>query len=107
MLATSGNETGWGGGFARFGNFFGFNGSGPGGTYMTTGKPSVAVQMFPANANGFLMSGQEFVNNVCHLMNAIYRKQVGRNLRRNLQMHFGIGAAEQSSFGVLHINFCQ
>ena len=68
VLATSGNETGWGGGFARFGNFFGLHGSGPGGTYMTTGKPSVAVQMFPANANGFLMSGQEFVNNVSPFM---------------------------------------
>jgi len=67
VLAVAGNETGYGGGFAQYGNFFGLHGAGPAGTYHTTGTPSVPVQMFPVS-NGFLLSGQVFVNNVSPFM---------------------------------------
>ena len=63
VLAVAGNETGYGGGFAQYGNYFGLHGSGPAGTYYTTGTPSVAVAKFPV-ANGFLLSGQVFVSRV-------------------------------------------
>jgi len=63
VLAVAGNETGWGGGFAQYGNFFGLHGSGPAGSYQTTGKPSVSVAKFPVQG-GFLQSGQAFVGNV-------------------------------------------
>jgi len=62
VLAVAGNETGYGGGFAKFGNFFGLHGSGPAGTYYTT-QNHTPVAMFPVQ-NGFLLSGQQFVNNV-------------------------------------------
>jgi hypothetical protein len=67
VLAVAGNETGYGGGFAKYGNFFGLHGSGPAGTYHTTGTPSVPVAMFPVS-NGFLLAGQAFVNNVSPFM---------------------------------------
>ena len=60
VLATAGNETGYGGGFANIGNYFGIHGAGPSGTYWTTGNPSAPVAKFPVS-NGFLLSGQVFV----------------------------------------------
>ena len=66
-LAVAGNETGYGGGFAQYGNYFGLHGSGPAGTYHTTGTPSVPVAMFPVS-NGFLLSGQVFVGHVSPFM---------------------------------------
>jgi RHS repeat-associated protein len=62
VLATAGNETGWGGGFAIYGNYFGIHGSGPAGTYYTT-ENHTPVAKFPVS-NGFLLSGQVFVNNI-------------------------------------------
>lgn len=67
VLAVAGNETGYGGGFAQYGNYFGLHGSGPAGTYHTTGTPSVPVAMFPVS-NGFLLSGQVFVGHVSPFM---------------------------------------
>jgi hypothetical protein len=66
VLAAAGNETGYGGGFARFGNFFGLHGPGPAGTYYTT-QNKTPVAMFPVQ-NGFLLSGLVFVNNVGQYM---------------------------------------
>lgn len=65
ILAVAGNETHYGDPttFARFGNFFGLHGSGPGGTYYTTDNHT-PVQKFVPGTNGFLVSGQEFVKNV-------------------------------------------
>lgn len=64
VLAVAGNETHYGDTqtFARFGNFFGLHGSGPAGTYYTTDNHT-PIQKFPVQ-NGFLLSGQQFVNNV-------------------------------------------
>ena len=62
VLATAGNETGYGGGFAIYGNYFGLHGSGPAGTYPTTDNQT-PIAKFPV-ANGFLLSGQVFVNNI-------------------------------------------
>jgi hypothetical protein len=62
VLATAGNETGFGGGFAKYGNYFGLHRSGPEGTYYTT-ENHTPVAKFPVS-NGFLLSGQQFVNNV-------------------------------------------
>lgn len=67
VLAVAGNETGYGGGFAQYDNYFGLHGSGPAGTYHTTGTPSVPVAMFPVG-NGFLLSGQVFVGHVSPFM---------------------------------------
>jgi RHS repeat-associated protein len=66
VLAVAGNETGFGGGFAKYGNYFGLHGSGPSGTYYTT-QNHTPVAMFPV-INGFLLSGQAFVNNVSPFM---------------------------------------
>jgi hypothetical protein len=74
VLAVAGNETSYGGGFASFGNFFGLHGNGPAGTYYTT-QNSTPVMMFPTQ-NGFLLSGQTFVNNVGPYM----QPQMGTNL---------------------------
>lgn len=72
VLATAGNETHYGDltkGFAKYGNFFGLHGSGPAGTYFTTGtvlnprthkKEPVPVAKFPVD-RGFAMSGDAFV----------------------------------------------
>jgi RHS repeat-associated protein len=63
VLATSGNETGYGGGFANIGNYFGIHGAGPEGTYWTPRTPTAApvpVAKFPTSS-GFLLSGQVFV----------------------------------------------
>ena len=62
VLATAGNETGWGGGFASFGNYFGLHGNGPAGTYYTT-KNHTPVQMF-SGPDTFMSSGEEFVSNI-------------------------------------------
>ena len=63
VLALSGNETSYGtSAFVKFGNFFGLHGHGPAGTYYTTGNKT-PVMKFPVE-NGFLASGQVYVNNV-------------------------------------------
>jgi RHS repeat-associated protein len=62
VLAVAGNETNYGKGHAKFGNFFGLHGSGPAGTYYTT-ENQTPVAKFPVK-NGFLLSGQRFVDNV-------------------------------------------
>jgi hypothetical protein len=65
VLAVAGNETHYGDPqtFARFGNFFGLHGSGPGGTYYTTDNQTPVAKFLPGT-NGFLLSGQQFVGNV-------------------------------------------
>lgn len=65
VLAVAGNETHYGDPqtFARFGNFFGLHGSGPAGTYYTTGNQTPVAKFLPGT-NGFLLSGQRFVSNV-------------------------------------------
>jgi hypothetical protein len=72
VLATAGNETSYGDltrGLAQYGNFFGLHGSGPAGTYYTTGtvtdratgkKVHQATAKFPLD-RGFPMSGDVFV----------------------------------------------
>ena len=62
VLAVAGNETTYGGGFASFGNYFGLHGNGPAGTYYTTGNQTPVMKFSPVQ-NGFLLSGQVFVNN--------------------------------------------
>jgi RHS repeat-associated protein len=64
VLSVSANETTYGSNesFARFGNFFGLHGNGPAGTYYTKSNHT-AVMMFPVD-NGFLLSGQVFVQHV-------------------------------------------
>jgi len=62
VLATAGNETGWGGGFANIGNYFGLHGNGPAGTYYTSSNHT-PVQMF-SGTDTFMSSGQVFVGNV-------------------------------------------
>jgi hypothetical protein len=62
VLATAGNETGWGGGFASIGNYFGLHGNGPAGTYLSASN-GTPVQMF-SGPDTFMASGQEFVNNI-------------------------------------------
>jgi hypothetical protein len=62
ILATAGKETGYGGGLAAYGNYFGLHGTGfagQTGTYTTSG--GVLTPRFPLS-NGFLLSGQVFVN---------------------------------------------
>ncbi len=78
VLAVAGNETGYGGGFAQYGNYFGLHGSGPAGTYHTTGTPSVPVAMFPVS-NGSLLSGQVFVGRVSPFMTPGLPRQILRS----------------------------
>lgn len=72
VLATAGNETNYGDlttGLAKYGNYFGLHGSGPAGTYYTTGsvvdprihkRVHVAMAKFPVD-RGFAMSGDVFI----------------------------------------------
>jgi RHS repeat-associated protein len=62
VLATAGNETGYGGAFARFGNYFGLHGDGPAGTYYTVDN-NTPVQKF-SGPDTFMTSGQVFVSNI-------------------------------------------
>jgi len=65
VLATAGNETQWGSletGLAKYGNFFGLHGSGPAGTYYTTGNHKPTAK-FPVD-QGFPQSGAVFTRNL-------------------------------------------
>jgi RHS repeat-associated protein len=71
VLATAGAETGYGQGLAAYGNYFGLHGTGfagQTGTYKTTG--GVLTPTFPL-ANGFLLSGQVFVNTEAPFLAAV------------------------------------
>jgi RHS repeat-associated protein len=68
VLATAGNETGWGGALAKYGNFFGLHGARPAGTYYTSSNHT-PTQIF-SGPDAFLSSGEVFVGNISPYLTA-------------------------------------